>query len=94
MVLRYCGAASRVGTLFPKGTFFDMAKSSIQRGIQVSFLDHLGRVDVWLISFLKGVSNVFAQHKPLLQSILDQIARGKLNDGDYPYVSGMPGTNM
>ncbi len=38
----------------------------------------------------QGVSNVFAQHKPLLQGILEQLCRGKLSDLDYPCLSGVP----
>jgi len=36
---------------------------------------------------LMGVDNVFAQHKPLLEQILDSLLIGKLSDVDYPFIS-------
>ncbi|XP_043931114.1 vacuolar protein sorting-associated protein 45 [Protopterus annectens] len=35
---------------------------------------------------LKGVENVYTQHQPLLQEILDQLIKGKLKDSQYPYL--------
>ncbi|OWF48430.1 vacuolar protein sorting-associated protein 45-like [Mizuhopecten yessoensis] len=35
---------------------------------------------------LKGVENVYTQHKPLMYSILDQLIKGKLKEGAYPYL--------
>lgn len=35
---------------------------------------------------VKGVENVYAQHKPLLYSLLDQLIKGKLKEGAYPYL--------
>lgn len=35
---------------------------------------------------LKGVENVYTQHKPLLFSVLDQCIKGKLKEGAYPYL--------
>uniref|UniRef100_A0A0L8HKY3 Vacuolar protein sorting-associated protein 45 n=1 Tax=Octopus bimaculoides TaxID=37653 RepID=A0A0L8HKY3_OCTBM len=35
---------------------------------------------------LKGVENVYTQHKPLLHSILDQLTKGKLKESSYPYL--------
>jgi len=34
-----------------------------------------------------GVSNIFSQHKPLLEQILDNILKGKLLDSEYPFAS-------
>ncbi|KAJ8304082.1 hypothetical protein KUTeg_017665 [Tegillarca granosa] len=39
-----------------------------------------------LLKGLKGVENVYTQHKPLLHSILDQLIKGKLKEGAYPYL--------
>lgn len=35
---------------------------------------------------LKGVENVYTQHKPLMYSIIDQLIKGKLKEGAYPYL--------
>ncbi|WAR00623.1 VPS45-like protein [Mya arenaria] len=35
---------------------------------------------------LKGVENVYTQHKPLLYSILDQLMKSKLREAAYPYL--------
>ncbi|XP_060073224.1 vacuolar protein sorting-associated protein 45-like [Ylistrum balloti] len=35
---------------------------------------------------LKGVENVYTQHKPLMYSIVDQLIKGKLKEGAYPYL--------
>ncbi|CAL8293085.1 unnamed protein product [Merluccius merluccius] len=35
---------------------------------------------------LKGVENVYTQHQPLLQDTLDQLVKGKLRDGQFPYL--------
>lgn len=35
---------------------------------------------------INGVSNVFTQHQPLLVPLLDQLARGKLSKGNFPFV--------
>ncbi|XP_052280669.1 vacuolar protein sorting-associated protein 45-like [Dreissena polymorpha] len=35
---------------------------------------------------LKGVENVYTQHKPLLDSLLDQLLKGKLREAAYPYL--------
>ncbi|XP_006001639.1 vacuolar protein sorting-associated protein 45 [Latimeria chalumnae] len=35
---------------------------------------------------LKGVENVYTQHQPLLHETLDQLVKGKLKDGQYPYL--------
>ncbi|XP_025077433.1 vacuolar protein sorting-associated protein 45-like [Pomacea canaliculata] len=39
-----------------------------------------------LLKGLKGVENVYTQHKPLLQCILDQLIKGKLKEASYPYL--------
>ncbi|XP_033634914.1 vacuolar protein sorting-associated protein 45-like [Asterias rubens] len=35
---------------------------------------------------LKGVENIYTQHTPLLQETLDQLIKGKLKEGSYPYL--------
>ncbi|XP_045216562.1 vacuolar protein sorting-associated protein 45-like [Mercenaria mercenaria] len=35
---------------------------------------------------LKGVENVYTQHKPLLHSVIDQLTKGKLREAAYPYL--------
>ncbi|XP_064608238.1 vacuolar protein sorting-associated protein 45-like [Liolophura sinensis] len=35
---------------------------------------------------LKGVENVYTQHKPLLHTVLDQLIKGKLRESSYPYL--------
>ncbi|XP_076464978.1 vacuolar protein sorting-associated protein 45-like [Babylonia areolata] len=39
-----------------------------------------------LLKGLKGVENVYTQHKPLLQGVLDQLIKGKLKEAAYPYL--------
>lgn len=36
---------------------------------------------------LKGVENIFTQHTPLLADILDQLAKGKLRESQYPFLT-------
>ena len=36
---------------------------------------------------LKGVENIFTQHTPLLSSILDQVAKSKLKESQYPFLT-------
>jgi len=38
------------------------------------------------VSSLKGVENVYTQHQPLLMQTLENLAKGKLKEGDYPTV--------
>ncbi|KAL5004132.1 hypothetical protein ScPMuIL_017588 [Solemya velum] len=35
---------------------------------------------------LKGVENVYTQHQPLLNTVLDQLLKGKLKESAYPYL--------
>lgn len=35
---------------------------------------------------LKGVENIYTQHKPLVATLLDQMVKGKLKESAYPYV--------
>lgn len=37
---------------------------------------------------LKGVENVYTQHSPLLETTLQQLAKGKLRETQYPFVEG------
>jgi len=37
---------------------------------------------------LVGVSNVYTQHKPLVESIMDQLAKNKLKETQYPFLEG------
>ena len=38
------------------------------------------------VNLLQGVENVYTQHKPLLQDLLDQLIKGKLKEAAYPYL--------
>jgi len=38
------------------------------------------------IKGLKGVENIYTQHKPLIQDTLDQLIKGKIRDFQYPYL--------
>lgn len=40
-----------------------------------------------MVDGLKGVDNVYTQHTPLLASTLDQVAKGKLKESEYPYAT-------
>lgn len=35
---------------------------------------------------LKGVENIYTQHIPLLRNLLDQLIKGKLREGSFPYL--------
>lgn len=35
---------------------------------------------------LKGVENIYTQHKPVLYNVLDQLIKGKLKEGSFPYL--------
>ncbi|KAK4169211.1 Sec1-like protein [Cladorrhinum sp. PSN259] len=37
---------------------------------------------------LKGVENVYTQHSPLLETTLQHLIKGKLKEGQYPFVEG------
>ncbi|KAK4177074.1 putative vacuolar protein sorting-associated protein 45 [Triangularia setosa] len=39
---------------------------------------------------LKGVENVYTQHSPLLETTLQNLVKGKLREGQYPFVEGQP----
>lgn len=41
---------------------------------------------------VRGVENVFTQHQPLLVSLLDQLAKGRLAKAAFPYVGAEPST--
>ncbi|RCN24665.1 hypothetical protein ANCCAN_29634 [Ancylostoma caninum] len=40
------------------------------------------------IKGLKGVENIYTQHEPYIKTIMENVARGKLSDQQYPYVTG------
>lgn len=40
----------------------------------------------FLTSGLQGVENIYTQHKPLLQNILEQLSKGKLKPSSYPFM--------
>lgn len=42
---------------------------------------------------IQGVTNIYAQHKPLLVEILDQISKNRLKDTIYPFISGQATPN-
>jgi len=35
---------------------------------------------------LKGVTNIYTDHKPLLKDIIENLISGRLKDSDYPYL--------
>ena len=37
---------------------------------------------------LKGVENVYTQHSPLLETTLQNLIKGKLKEGSYPFIEG------
>jgi len=37
---------------------------------------------------IKGVENIYTEHKPYLKELIDNIIAGKLKETDYPYVTG------
>ena len=39
---------------------------------------------------LKGVDNVYTQHQPLIANLLEQMFKGKLKEGDYPFHAQVP----
>eukprot|EP00730_Choanoeca_flexa_P005514 TRINITY_DN11964_c0_g1_i2.p1 TRINITY_DN11964_c0_g1~~TRINITY_DN11964_c0_g1_i2.p1 ORF type:complete len:582 (+),score=99.92 TRINITY_DN11964_c0_g1_i2:56-1747(+) len=39
-------------------------------------------------SGLKGVDNIYTQHTPLLSNMLEQLAKGKLKESNYPFCRG------
>lgn len=39
-----------------------------------------------LLKGLKGVENVYTQHKPLLTTLIDNLIKGKLKEASYPYL--------
>ena len=44
---------------------------------------------------MQGVENVYTQHTPLLLTTLEALVKGRLKDGDFPYIdrahnSGVP----
>lgn len=47
-----------------------------------------------LAKSIKGNNNIYTQHQPLLQDVLNQVKKNKLSEGDYPYEgasgSGVP----
>lgn len=42
---------------------------------------------------IKGVDNIYTQHKPLLSSILDNLVRGKLRESAYPFINSSDNKN-
>jgi len=39
---------------------------------------------------LRGVPNIFTQHKPLLDQILEQLLKNRLPENEYPFLAGVP----
>jgi len=46
----------------------------------------MSKASRFLTSGLKGVENIYTQHKPLLQNILEQLSKGKLKPANYPFL--------
>ena len=47
----------------------------------------LGKLSKSIVSSVHGVENVYTQHVPLLQTIIESIGKGKLKDSAYPLIS-------
>ena len=47
----------------------------------------LGKLSKSIVSSVHGVENVYTQHVPLLQTIIESIGKGKLKDSYYPLIS-------
>jgi len=52
--------------------------------------DVVSRMTRSLLTSVQGVSNVYSQHVPMLMETIQNIARGKLREVDYPFVMGAP----
>lgn len=55
---------------------------------QGSIMDKLGKT---ITSTVRGVENVYTQHAPLLQGIIDSIAKNKIKEQTYPALSSASG---
>jgi vacuolar protein sorting-associated protein 45 len=51
----------------------------------------LGKIGKSIASTVNGVENVYTQHVPLLQSILESIGKGKLKDSAFPLITAASG---
>jgi len=76
-ILKYAGSRSRGPGLY--GTGLD-GKSNIMSKMTKSFM-----------TSVQGVSNVYAQHNPLLVDTLEAIAKGKLKQESHPFIVGKGG---
>ena len=43
-----------------------------------------------VIRGLKGVNNIYTEHKPCMKAIMQGLTSGTLKDSDYPFVLGNP----
>ena len=50
-----------------------------------------GKFTTSLVRGLKGVSNVYTQHKPLLSGVLQQLLAGRLPESEFAFVGGAGG---
>jgi vacuolar protein sorting-associated protein 45 len=69
----------------------EYAGASVRVGDLLGNKNIINRARTTLKRGLQGVTNIYAQHKPLLTEILDQVARNKLKDTIYPYLVGSVG---
>ncbi|XP_046584204.1 LOW QUALITY PROTEIN: vacuolar protein sorting-associated protein 45-like [Haliotis rubra] len=56
------------------------------RGSDLFGVHDPGAITKRFLKGLKGVENVYTQHKPLVYSIIDQLIKGKLKESSYPYL--------
>lgn len=59
-------------------------------GIKLSFYTSIGNT---IKTTMKGVENVYTQHKPLLYHTLENIVRGKLKETTFPAALPGPGVS-
>jgi vacuolar protein sorting-associated protein 45 len=75
-VLAYAGKKSRTGELF----------SSVWGKEGLS----LDRIRKYAAEAIKGVENIYTQHKPFLYEIISDILAAKLRQDYYPFMVGQP----
>lgn len=69
----------------------EYAGASVRMGDLLGNKSVFARARTNLKKGLQGVTNIYAQHKPLLTEIMEQVAKNKLKDNMYPYLVGSMG---
>jgi len=68
----------------------EYAGASVRVGDLLGTKNFITRTRTAMKRGLQGVTNIYAQHKPLLTEILEQVSKNKLKDAFYPYLVGSP----